>query len=86
MDGPTISVEASGKEHRTFRVVALCVCIAAVTFGIIDFSGGHHRIVATCTSAGFACYFANGLRSNRWWLIVAVVLWLAAISAFFAGI
>jgi hypothetical protein len=86
MDGPTIGVDASGKRHRTFSVVALWICIAAVSFGLIDVSRGFHRIVPTCASAAFTCYFANKLWPHRWWQIGAGVLGIAAISAFFVGV
>jgi hypothetical protein len=85
MDGPTISVDASGKQHRTFRIVALCICIAAVSFGVIDLIRGNHRVVPTCASAAFTCYFANILWPRRGWQIGAGILGVAAISAFFAG-
>jgi hypothetical protein len=86
MDGPTISVDASGKQHRTFRIVALCICIAAVSFGVIDLIRGYHRVVPTCASAAFTCYFANILWPHRGWQIGAGILGIAVISAFFAGI
>jgi hypothetical protein len=35
MDGPTVSIDASGKQHKAFRIVALCICIAAMSFGLI---------------------------------------------------
>jgi hypothetical protein len=86
MDGPTVSVDASGKQHKGFKIIALCICIAAVSVGLIDLSRGYHRVVPTCASAAFTCYFANILWPHRWWQIVAVVLSIAAISAFFVGI
>ena len=86
MDGPTVSVDASGKRHKVFNIVALCICTAAVSFGLIDLSRGYHRVVQTCASAAFTCYFANMLWPRRWLQIVAVVLSIAAISAFFIGI
>jgi hypothetical protein len=86
MDGPTVSVDASGKQHRTFRIVALCICITAVSLGLIDFIAGYHRVVSTCAMAGFTCYFANTLWPHRWWQIGAAVFLLAAIGAFFLGI
>jgi hypothetical protein len=44
MDGPTVSIDASGKHHKAFKIVALCICIAAVGFGLIDLSAGYHRV------------------------------------------
>jgi hypothetical protein len=86
MDGPTVSVDASGKRDRTFRTVALWICIVAVSFGITDLFEGCHRVVATCSSAGFTCYFANKLWPHRWFEIGAGVLGLAAIGAYFSGV
>jgi hypothetical protein len=85
MDGPTVSVDASGKRHKVLKIVALCICTAAVSFGLIDLSRGYHRVVPTCVSAAFTCYFANMLWPHRWLQIVAVVLSIATISAFFIG-
>jgi hypothetical protein len=87
MDGPTVSVDASGKQHKVFKIVAICICIciAAVSFGLIDLSRGYHRVVPTCASAASTCYFANMLWPHRWLQIVAVVLSIATISAFFIG-
>jgi len=85
MDGPTVSIDASGKRHKVFKIVALCICTGAVSFGLIDLSRGYHRLVPTCASAAFTCYFANMLWPHRWLQIVAVVLSIAAISAFFIG-
>jgi hypothetical protein len=85
MDGPTVGVYASGKQYRAFMMVGLCICIAAVSFGLIDLIRGYHRVVPTCASAAFTCYFANMLRPHRWLQIAAVVLSIAAISAFFIG-
>jgi hypothetical protein len=83
MDGPTVSVYASEKWNRAFWIVALC--ITAVSFGLIDLIRGYHRVVPTCASAAFTCYFANELWPHPWLQIVAVVLSIAAISAFFIG-
>jgi hypothetical protein len=70
MDGPTISVDASGKQHRTFRIVALCFCAVAACLGLINLIGGSHRVGSTLASAAFTCYFANKLWPHRWWQIV----------------
>jgi hypothetical protein len=85
MDGPTVSVDASGKRHKVLKIVGLCICSAAVSFGLIDLSRGYHRVVPTCASAACTCYFANMLWPHRWLQIVAVVLSIATISAFFIG-
>jgi hypothetical protein len=86
MDGPTVSVDASGKKYKAFKIAALCISIAAVSLGLVDLSRGYHRVVPTCASAAFICYLANSLWPRRWWQIAAVVLSIAAISAFFVGI
>jgi hypothetical protein len=86
MDGPTVSVDASGKQHRTFRIVALCICITAASLGLIDLIEGYPRVLSTCFAAVFTCYFANKLWPHRWWQIGAGVFGIAAISAFFVGI
>ena len=86
MDGPTVSIAASGKHHRAFKIVALCVCIAAVSSGLIGLSAGYHRVDPACFLAAATCYFANSLCPHRWFQIVAVVLSMAAISAFYVGL
>jgi hypothetical protein len=86
MDGPTVSLDASGKRDRSFRTVALWVCVVAVSLGITDLIQGYHRVESTCASAAFTCYFANKLWPHRWFEIGAGVLGLAAISAYFVGI
>jgi len=86
MDGPTVSIDASGKQHRAFKIVALCICIATVSFGLIDLHAGYHRVVPTCATAAVTCYVANSLWPHRSWQIVATVLSIAALSAFFAGV
>jgi hypothetical protein len=76
MDGPTVSLDATLKQDRTFRTVAFWVCIVAVSFGITDLIEGYHRVVSTCSSAAFTCYFANKGRSSwavlKKWLDPAV--------------
>ena len=85
MDGPKISVDAGAKRHRTFMIAALCICIAAASFGLIDLIRGYHRVAPTCLTAGFAFYFASKLKPNRWFQIVAVILSMAAIGVFYVG-
>jgi hypothetical protein len=85
MDGPTVSVDASGKQHVASKIALLCLCIVALILGLIDLSAGYHRLVPTCSSAGFACYYANKLWPHRWWEIVAVAFFIAAIASFFVG-
>jgi hypothetical protein len=79
MDGPTVSVAASGKLFKAFIIVALCFSVAGTVVGLIDLSGGYHRLQPTCFCAGSVCYLANILRPNRWWLIFGVPLWITAI-------
>jgi len=85
MDGPTVSGNATKKDYKAFRIGALCICVVAVSFGLIDLSAGYHRIGSTCFSAAGTCYFANTFWPHRWFQIFAVVLSIAAIGAFFVG-
>jgi hypothetical protein len=80
--GQRLAFAASAKHHGAFKIVALCVCIAAVSSGLIDLSAGYHRVGPACFSAAATCYFANSLWPHRWFQIVAVVLSMAAISSF----
>ena len=50
MDGPTVRIDASGKHHRAFKIVALCICIAAVSFGLIGLSAGYCRLEPAVTA------------------------------------
>ena len=68
---------------RGFKIFALCVCLVAVIFGLIDISAGYHRVVPTCAGAGSTCFVANSIWPNRWWSIIGVPLSIAAIVAFF---
>ena len=85
MDGPTVSVDASRKQHVASRIALLCLCIVTLILGLIDDSAEYHRIFSTCFSAGLACYFANKLWPHRWWEIVALVFLIAAIAAYLVG-
>jgi hypothetical protein len=68
---------------RGFKIFALCLCLVAVIFGLIDISTGYHRVVPTCACAGLACFLGNNVWPNRWWSIVGAPLSIAAIVAFF---
>jgi hypothetical protein len=61
MDGPTVSIDAREKQHKAFKIAALCICIAAVCFGLIDLNAGYHRVGPTCFSAAATCYFVTAL-------------------------
>jgi len=84
--GRRLGLMRAGSIDKAFKIVALCVCIAAVSFGLIDLSAGYHRVRPTCFSAVSIYYFGNSLWPHRWFQIVAVVLSIAAISVFYVGI
>jgi hypothetical protein len=71
-----------------FRIVALCLSIAAAILGLVSLAAGLHRmsLSTTCFAAGWVCYIANELRPTSWWRIGAGSLWAAGICAFFLGI
>jgi hypothetical protein len=88
MDGPTVSVDASGRDYRTLRLVGLCICIFAASLGVISLGAGLHRVSLTQTAApaAGACMIANQLWPNRWWQVGVVAFSIVAIGAFFLGI
>jgi len=86
MDEPTNKLDATGKQ--TLKIAALCVCVLAVSLGVISLGAGLHRVslTQTCASAAGACLIAKSLWPYRLWQVGIVALSVAAIGGFFLGI
>jgi hypothetical protein len=71
-----------------FKIVTLCVCLLALTPGVISLVLGLHRVPlsTTCMAGGVVCYLAADISRRQWMTLVARPLFIGALVAFCFGV